>query len=109
MSLIKILETDNWTVEYYTERRLIKTLKTDDWIIEYNTESKLYRVSYFEDNNFKDDCWFSSYIDKEFFNVCDGGIHPCTNCDHGWATVSTKGSKSCHTECEELKKYIYGK
>lgn len=88
---------------------LIRILETDNWIIDYDIESKLYRVSYFEDNHFKDDCWFSSYINKEFFNICGGRVHPCTNCDHGWTTVSPQGYKSCHTECEKLQKYIYEK
>lgn len=88
---------------------LIKILETDNWFIEYDAESKSYRVSYFEDNHFKDDCWFRAYTEKEFFNGCGSDVHPCTNCENGWISVSTQGYKSCHTECEELQKYIYGK
>lgn len=47
---------------------LIKILETENWLIEYDAESKSYRVSYFEDNHFKDDCWFSSYAEVMYEN-----------------------------------------
>ena len=36
----------------------IKILETDDWIVEYNIENNQYRVSYFQDNHFVDEVLF---------------------------------------------------
>ena len=35
----------------------------------------------------------------------DVNYYPCTNCGVGWASISTKGCKSCHDDCEKLKEY----
>ena len=29
--------------------------------------------------------------------------YPCSTCDHGWGSFSTKGIKSCHETCQELQ------
>ena len=29
--------------------------------------------------------------------------YPCSTCDHGWGSLSTKGIKSCHETCQELQ------
>ena len=31
--------------------------------------------------------------------------YPCTNCSVGWASISTKGCKSCHDDCDKLIEY----
>lgn len=43
---------------------LIKILENDNFIIDYDKENKRYRVSYFEDNHWVDECWFAEYEDK---------------------------------------------
>ena len=44
---------------------LIRVCYSDDWFIDYDRERGMYRVSYFEDNHFKDECWFDAYEEKE--------------------------------------------
>lgn len=44
---------------------LIKISESDDWIVDYDRERGQYRVSYFEDNHFKDEYWFDAYEDRE--------------------------------------------
>lgn len=44
---------------------LIRISESDDWIVDYDRERGMYRVSYFEDGHFKDECWFDCYEDKE--------------------------------------------
>ena len=44
---------------------LIRISESDDWIVDYDTERGMYRVSYFEDNHFVDEHWFDAYEDKE--------------------------------------------
>lgn len=44
---------------------LIGISENDDWIVDYDRERGMYRVSYFEDNHFKDEYWFDCYEDKE--------------------------------------------
>lgn len=44
---------------------LIRISESDDWIVDYDRERGMYRVSYFEDNHFKDECWFDCYEEIE--------------------------------------------
>ena len=39
--------------------------ESKDWIVDYDKERGMYRVSYFEDNHFVDECFFDTYGDKE--------------------------------------------
>lgn len=47
---------------------LIRISESDDWIVDYDKERGMYRVSYFEDNHFKDEYWFDEYK-KEGSNI----------------------------------------
>lgn len=44
---------------------LIRILENDDWVVDYDKENRKYRVSYFEDFHFKDEIWFDAYEEKE--------------------------------------------
>ena len=44
---------------------LIRISESEDFIVDYDRERGMYRVSYFEDNHFKDEHWFDAYEDKE--------------------------------------------
>lgn len=44
---------------------LIRICYSDDWFVDYDRERGMYRVSYFEDNHFVDECWFDAYEEKE--------------------------------------------
>jgi hypothetical protein len=39
----------------------INVIENDSFIVEYNKETNTYRVSYFEDNHFKDEICFRGY------------------------------------------------
>lgn len=39
--------------------------ESEDWIVDYDKERGMYRVSYFEDNHFVDECIFDAYEEKE--------------------------------------------
>ena len=39
----------------------IRILENDDWIVEYDIENNIYRVGYFQDNHFVDEVWFDAY------------------------------------------------
>lgn len=38
----------------------IRILENDDWIVEYDIENNTYRVGYFQDNHFVDEIWFDA-------------------------------------------------
>ena len=44
---------------------LIRISESDDWIVDYDRGCGMYRVSYFEDNHFRDEHWFDAYEDRE--------------------------------------------
>lgn len=43
----------------------IRILENDDWIVEYNIENNQYRVSYFQDNHFVDEVLFDAYNEEQ--------------------------------------------
>ena len=47
------------------EDKFVRILETDDWIVDYDKETNRYRVSYFEDFHFVDDVLFDAYEGKE--------------------------------------------
>ena len=46
----------------------IRILENDDWIVEYDAERNQYRVSYFQDYHFVDEILFDAY--KEEKRLC---------------------------------------
>ena len=54
---------------------LIRILENDDFVVGYDRERGMYRVSYFQDNHFVDECWFEEYKEKEikrpYYHVLD--------------------------------------
>ena len=40
---------------------MIKILENDNWTVDYSPKRDMYRVSYFEDGHFVDECWFCSW------------------------------------------------
>ena len=48
---------------------LIRVSESDNWIVDYETESKTYRVSYFEDGHFVDQCKFDEYKEQLLFHA----------------------------------------
>lgn len=64
---------------------LIPIYENDNFIVEYDKENKRYRVSYFEDNHWVDECYFDAYEDKEIKNVVR-----CKNCAFSYYGESGK-------------------
>lgn len=48
--------------------KLIKVFENDNFIIDYDKDNKKYRVSYFEDYHFKEECWFDEYNENIALN-----------------------------------------
>ena len=48
---------------------LIRISESDDWIVDYDRERGMYRVSYFEDGHFKDECWFDEYKEGVAYEI----------------------------------------
>ena len=48
-----------------------RILDTDDWVVEYDAENNRYRVSYFQDYHFVDEILFDAY--KEGKRLCVEG------------------------------------
>lgn len=44
---------------------MIRISESNDWTVDYDRESGMYRVSYFRDNHFLDECWFDAYEERE--------------------------------------------
>ena len=44
---------------------LIKIFENDDFVVDYDKENGRYRVSYFEDCHFNEECWFYEYKEEK--------------------------------------------
>lgn len=54
------------TVRTIREHKMyIRILENDDWIVEYDAENNQYRVSYFQDYHFVDEVLFDAYGEKK--------------------------------------------
>ena len=49
----------------WENKMYIRILETDDWIVEYNIENNQYRVGYFQDNHFVDEVLFDAYKEEK--------------------------------------------
>jgi len=47
------------------EDKFVRILETDDWVVDYDKEKRKYRVSKFEGYHFKDEIWFDAYEENE--------------------------------------------
>ena len=48
---------------------LIRILESDDWFVDYDRDRGMYRVSYFQDNHFLDECWFDAYEEEKKWHL----------------------------------------
>ena len=97
---------------------LIRISESDDWIVDYDRERGMYRVSYFEDNHFKDEYWFDCFEERELSSAVREEIASavedkmtymcgCRNCIEK-ITMIIKGDvkpfesqcKNCGLECD---------
>lgn len=56
---------------------LIRISETDDWTVDYDRERGMYRVSYFQDYMYIDEHWFDAYEEREldsFFPYTIGDV-----------------------------------
>lgn len=49
---------------------LIRILDTDDWAVDYDQDENKYRASFFIDYHFVDEIWFDAYKEKEYLVRC---------------------------------------
>ncbi len=72
----------------------IRILETDDWIVEYNIENNQYRVGYFQDYHF---------VDQILFDEVDRGKSMKNKkCEHEWEFIGTSYTDFytiCHYKC----------
>lgn len=49
----------------YIKSNYVTLLETDDWVVEFDTVSGQYRVSYFENGHWVDECKFPAYNEEK--------------------------------------------
>jgi hypothetical protein len=76
---------------------LIKISESEDWIVDYDRERGMYRVSYFENNHFVDECWFDCYEEKEV------RLPSCSVGDVVWYTHYRKEPMKCRVSMLQQK------
>ena len=53
-------------------REFVRIFENDDFVVDYDKYNNQYRVSYFEDNHFKEECYFDAYGEKEITHSFKG-------------------------------------
>ena len=61
------MNKESWYKNCKSEN-IIRISEKEDWVVDYDKERGMYRVSYFQDNHFVDECWFDAYEEKEVDN-----------------------------------------
>jgi hypothetical protein len=59
------MNKESWYASKANDMDVVRILVSDDWIVDYDKSRGMYRVSYFEDGHFVDECWFDAYEEKE--------------------------------------------
>jgi hypothetical protein len=54
---------ESWYASKLSEMDVVRILDADNFVVDYDKERGMYRVSCFEDNHFKDECWFHEYYE----------------------------------------------
>ena len=62
------MSKESWYTCKLSDMDIVRIDISDDWIVDYDKSRGMYRVSYFEDGRFVDECWFDAYEDKEVDN-----------------------------------------
>lgn len=55
------MNKETWYAAKSSDMDVIRILETDDWVVEYDKNRGMYRVSHFEDFHFKDEVWFEEH------------------------------------------------
>lgn len=55
------MDNKSWYAGKLSDMDVIRISENDDWIVDYDRSRGMYRVSYFQDNHFKNECWFDAY------------------------------------------------
>ena len=56
---------------------LIRILESDNWIVDYESGDNTYRVSYFEDGHFVSSCKFHKFNEFKAFKFYDDEVEDC--------------------------------
>lgn len=81
------MNNESWYAAKLSDMDVVRICESDDWMVDYDKSRGMYRVSYFQDNHFKDEFWFDAYehnehsemkmfISKWFSALEDEGVNP---------------------------------
>jgi hypothetical protein len=76
---------------------LIRVSESDNWVVDYNTERGMYYVSYFEDGHFVDQHRFDCYEEKEI------RLPACSVGDEVWYQGAGKDLVKCRISMLQQK------
>lgn len=52
---------ESWYASKLSDMNIVRIHESDDFVVDYDKNRSMYRVSYFEDGHFVDECWFDAY------------------------------------------------
>lgn len=52
----------------------VRIAEYNNWIIDYNDDINMYRVSYFENNHFQDECLFFAYDNNKKYEYIENEV-----------------------------------
>lgn len=55
------MNKESWYASKLSDMNVIRILESDDFVVDYDKSRDMYRVSFFGDGHFKDECWFDAY------------------------------------------------
>lgn len=64
------MNNESWYATKLSDMDVVRICDSDDFVVDYDKSRGMYRVSFFGDGHFKDECWFDAYEEKECFTRC---------------------------------------
>ena len=58
------MNKESWYASKLSDMDVVRISESNDWTVDYDKERGMYRVSYFEDNHFVDEHWFDAYEEE---------------------------------------------
>ena len=76
-------------------REFVRIFENDNFTVDYDKYNNQYRVSYFEDNNFKEECYFDAYEKRHQIVFKEEVAKSILE------TLNSSRIKTYHQECRE--------
>ena len=89
------MNNKSWYAAKLSDMDVVRTHDSDDFVVDYDKSRGMYRVTIFQDNHFKDECWFDAYEEKEVNNKIDKVVNTLERHKLNFKEYFSKNKRMC--------------